>query len=199
MDLFLEKPEPSKRESGKAVGFDCGYKKLLVNSNGVIHDVGLESIYKKIAQKRQKSKGFYRALAERDNAINRSVNQIDFDNIDTVVVENLKHVKRGSKGKIFKKFNSKLQRWSYPRVLEKLSRVCEESGIELVRVSPAYTSQTCSTCGHVDRRSRHGENFLCVRCGASMDADHNAAVNILRRGVFSPSAAKENMAQCHIC
>jgi len=194
VDLFFERPEPPKRAEGRAVGFDCGYKKLLMDSEGFIHDSGLEEVYEKIARKKQGSKAFRRALAERNNAIDRTVNQMNFDGVNVIVVENLKNVKKGNKRKIRKKFNNKLQRWTYPRVLEKLSRVCEECGITFVRVNPTFTSQTCSRCGHTDRRSRQGENFNCVCCGISMDADHNAAVNVLRRGVSSLLAAEKGVA-----
>ena len=190
VDLYLQKSEPATRKTGKSVGFDCGYKKLLVDSEGRIHDVGLEPIYEKIARKRQKSKAFYRALDERDNAINRTINAISLENVKHIVAEDLKCVKKNSRGKIRKKFNDKLQRWSYPKVLEKLSRVCEEMGIAFTKVNPAYTSQKCSSCGHIDKRSRKGESFVCMSCGMRMDADCNAAINILHRGVFSHSAAE---------
>jgi transposase len=63
----------------------------------------------------------------------------------------------------------------------------EVKGIELVKVSPAYTSQTCSKCGHVDEKSRNGEHFSCTCCGYQIDADYNAAINIHNRGVYSLS------------
>ena len=70
--------------------------------------------------------------------------------------------------------------------MEKLHRVCEESGINFIEVDPAYTSQTCSLCGFISKDSRQGERFCCVKCGMEMDADINAAKNILMRGVYSP-------------
>jgi len=187
IDLYLEKKEPVKRESGEVLGLDCGYKKLLASSNGKIYDDGLEVVYEKIARKKQNSKAFKRALTERDNLINQTVNGISFDGIKEIIVEELKNVKHKSKGKIRKKFNNKLQRWSYRKVLDKLSRVCEELGIIFTAVNPAYTSQTCSKCGAIHKDSRKGEKFLCVVCGMGMDADYNAAINILHRGVYSPA------------
>lgn len=191
IDLYMSKPEPLKKTTGKPVGFDCGYKKLLVDSDGQKHDLGLESIYEKIAKKQQGSKSFKRSLIERDNLINQTINTIDFKGIKKVIVEDLKSVKTGSKGKTNKRFNNKLQRWSYLKVLNKLSLVCEEQGIDFIKVNPAYTSQTCNVCGTVNRRFRNGSEFICNVCGTSMDADHNAAINVLHRGVFSLSAVKE--------
>lgn len=53
----------------------------------------------------------------------------------------------------------------------------------LIKVNPAYTSQTCSSCGAVDSRSRKNQaSFSCTTCGFHANADHNAALNILHRG-----------------
>lgn len=53
----------------------------------------------------------------------------------------------------------------------------------LIKVNPAYTSQTCSSCGTVDSRSRKSQAiFACQHCGYRDNADRNAAVNILYRG-----------------
>ena len=47
------------------------------------------------------------------------------------------------------------------------------------RISPAYTSQRCSACGHVDRNSRESQaRFRCTACGHTLNADVNAARNI---------------------
>ena len=53
----------------------------------------------------------------------------------------------------------------------------------LVKVNPAYTSQTCSSCGTVDSQSRKSQaNFVCTSCGYRDNADRNAANVILIRG-----------------
>ncbi len=49
-----------------------------------------------------------------------------------------------------------------------------------VKVPAAYTSQTCSQCGGVDPRNRPAQaRFQCIDCGFEINADHNAALNIL--------------------
>lgn len=57
----------------------------------------------------------------------------------------------------------------------------EEHCGKLVVVNPAYTSQTCNKCNHIDSENRNGKRFVCTRCGNSNDADVNAAQNILKR------------------
>jgi transposase len=47
------------------------------------------------------------------------------------------------------------------------------------KVSPAFTSQRCSACGHIARESRESQAlFRCVACGYTLNADVNAARNI---------------------
>ena len=47
------------------------------------------------------------------------------------------------------------------------------------KISPAFTSQRCSTCGHVAAESRKSQAlFGCVACGFTLNADVNAARNI---------------------
>jgi transposase len=47
------------------------------------------------------------------------------------------------------------------------------------KVNPAYTSQTCSNCGHRAPESRKNQAvFQCVACRHQVNADVNAAINI---------------------
>ena len=47
------------------------------------------------------------------------------------------------------------------------------------KVRPAFTSQRCSACGHVDANSRESQaRFVCTACGFAGHADVNAAINI---------------------
>ena len=57
------------------------------------------------------------------------------------------------------------------------------AGRRMVVVNPLHTSQECSRCGVVDPKSRKGKVFGCTACGLLMDADHNAALNILGRSM----------------
>jgi len=58
----------------------------------------------------------------------------------------------------------------------------EEAGRTLIKVSPHFTSQICSQCGTV-RKKDLSERWHRCDCGADLDRDVNAAVNILARGI----------------
>jgi putative transposase len=51
-----------------------------------------------------------------------------------------------------------------------------------VAVNPQYTSQECSSCGEVVKKTLSTRTHVC-KCGCVMDRDENAARNILSRGL----------------
>ena len=128
--FFYEKATPKIKSKGKALGIDQGYKKLLATSEKQIIGKNFEAIYENIARKKQKSKNFLQALVERDSRINRMLNkELSLRSINQIVIEDLKGIKQNTHGRIRKKFNNKLQRWCYSKVVSKLERLCEENGI----------------------------------------------------------------------
>lgn len=57
----------------------------------------------------------------------------------------------------------------------------EDAGRTVVQVNPRYTSQVCSGCGTVKKKTLE-ERWHSCECGTELDRDHNAALNILRLG-----------------
>jgi len=58
----------------------------------------------------------------------------------------------------------------------------EEAGCDVVLVDPACTSQECSSCGQI-RKKTLAERWHDCPCGASMHRDLNAAINVLNRAI----------------
>lgn len=54
-----------------------------------------------------------------------------------------------------------------------------------VAVNPAYTSQECHACGQRQEMPLAERTYHCPYCGLTGDRDHNAALNILARGLAS--------------
>lgn len=58
-------------------------------------------------------------------------------------------------------------------------RLDEKAVGRVQKINPAFTSQRCSACGYVDRKSRESQAiFRCTACGFALNADVNAARNI---------------------
>ena len=53
----------------------------------------------------------------------------------------------------------------------------------VVAVTPAYTSQDCSNCGHRVKKSLSTRTHSCSKCGFEICRDTNAAINILKKGM----------------
>ena len=78
-----------------------------------------------------------------------------------------------------------LSSWSYYELQNMIEYKAEREGIKVRYVDPAYTSQTCSKCGHVDKENRPTQaKFKCINCGLELNADHNASINIARSDNF---------------
>ncbi len=109
-------------------------------------------------------------------------------NVETIVLEELKHINKD---------NAYLQRWWSYFELQTLieQKVKQHKGMKLIKVNPAYTSQTCCYCGNVDKANRpkgdgqrSWEVFDCTNndCEShskkkKLNADFVAAINIAKR------------------
>jgi putative transposase len=69
--------------------------------------------------------------------------------------------------------------WSLFKQL--LTYKAESAGREVVLVDPRHTSRCCSACGGVFEDFDLSTRWVECGCGLSLDRDHNAAINILRR------------------
>ena len=79
-----------------------------------------------------------------------------------------------------KRINRKLNQWIKGELQDSLEAVAKETGSIVSTVNPAYTSQTDSQTGTL-LGQRNGDRFTTYR-GVVLQADQNAATNILYRG-----------------
>jgi IS605 OrfB family transposase len=57
--------------------------------------------------------------------------------------------------------------------------------IQILAVPPHFTSQKCSECDTIVKKSLSVRTHMCPGCGLVMDRDHNAAKNILEKALSS--------------
>ena len=68
--------------------------------------------------------------------------------------------------------------------IELVKHKAEWAGVTVMQVDPRKTSQICSACGEEgEHKDLSVRTHVCVHCGVVLDRDHNAAVNILDRGL----------------
>ena len=78
------------------------------------------------------------------------------------------------------RLNHNLLRLGLGELVTRTQQKAITCGGSVLLVDPRFTSQTCSVCGHRDRRSRHSQaEFHCRKCDFRLNADTNAARNIL--------------------
>jgi putative transposase len=85
---------------------------------------------------------------------------------------------------------------SWSAFFAQLSHKAEEAGRQFVKVNPAYTSQTCSTCGHRQKMPLSERVFDCPCCHAQLDRDLNAALNIRALGLQGLGLSEEAPGFC---
>ena len=101
----------------------------------------------------------------------------EFDN-DLVAFEKLQVKNMVKNSKLAKSISD--AGWSlFTQWLEYFGKVY---GRVIVSVAPQYTSQNCSNCGEIVRKSLSVRTHVC-KCGCILDRDHNAAINILTKAL----------------
>jgi predicted RNA-binding Zn-ribbon protein involved in translation (DUF1610 family) len=68
----------------------------------------------------------------------------------------------------------------YTQWLEYYGKIWDKA---VVAVSPNYTSQDCSNCGHRAKKALSTRTHSCPSCGVEICRDTNAAINILKKGL----------------
>ena len=76
---------------------------------------------------------------------------------------------------------------SWSQLTNFVSYKAEEAGRRVEFVDPKNTSQECSNCGEIVKKSLSQRVHRCPFCGLEMDRDENAAINILKKGLRKSS------------
>lgn len=75
--------------------------------------------------------------------------------------------------------------WSFYALQKKLIFKAKWSQYTVIKVTPAYTSQCCPICGHVEKANRNikKHRFTCKNCGYKPNDDRIEAINLYRKGI----------------
>lgn len=87
---------------------------------------------------------------------------------------------------------STMASWSYRQLADFIVYKATLTGVPVIFVDPAYTSQQCSACGYTAKKNRTTQaRLVCRHCGVTINADTNAAINIARRGQLLRAAVNQ--------
>ena len=183
--------------AGKTIGVDMGLREFYTDSNGAMvgnprflrkGEARLKLAQRLVSRKVKGSSNRRKArvvLGKRHLKISRQ--RKDFaiklarcviTSNDVVVYEDLR-VSNMVKNHCLAKSISDASWYQFRVFLEYFGKVF---GRITIAVNPAYTSQECSSCGALVKKSLSTRSHVC-KCGCEMDRDHNAAINILNRGI----------------
>ena len=179
-DVFWKKENPKAGQQGQAVGVDIGINKLLTTSDGEQLGTELRSKLDKLNRRKQNSRNWNQTRKEIKDYIGFVTNRFPWDT-DVVVMENILNITQKTRGRVGKVTRKLLGNWNIDLIYRRMVEKAEMHRVHLVFVEPAYSSQTCNSCGAIDKKSRNGGVFKCTACGHADDADVNGAKNILQR------------------
>ncbi len=86
-----------------------------------------------------------------------------------------------------------LHSWAFAQLGRFIEYKARRAGVPLVYVDPAYTSQECAECRHIEKKNRVGQaRFVCRGCGVVAHADRNASHVVAHRGETVWIAGRES-------
>lgn len=92
--------------------------------------------------------------------------------------------------------------WAFYDLEQKLTYKAKRRQSSVIKVNPAYTSQCCPVCGHIDKRNRDKKRhlFTCRNCGYRSNDDRIGAMNLYRMGInyLADSQVPDTVASQHI-
>lgn len=156
-----------------------------------LHDKELGKLYEKLSHCKYRSNQYIKYMdaisklsLKTDRQVLDCVHKItklyeDYcvkNGISKVYYGDLDSCTRNTKERIGKVVGQKLNNWNYGELTLQLENKLSRHGIELVKVSEAYSSQTCPHCG--ERHKPTNRNYKC-ECGYEMHRDIVGAMNIL--------------------
>ena len=202
---FVPGPIPAP-SNGQTVGIDRGVAVSAALSTGeLLHAVGLTGperkrlrrLRRKLVRARRESKRRARVkhaiarLCARDadrrkdwaeKASTDIARRFDLIRVEDLQIRNMTRSARGTREKPGRNVRQKaglnrgIMRSGWGLLVRRLE---QKAPGRVEKIIPAYTSQKCSACGQVDRKSRESQAvFQCTACSYSCNADVNAARNI---------------------
>jgi len=183
--------------TGKSIGIDVGLNHFYTDSNGNTapnprylrkSEKALKRAQKRVSRKKKGSKNRKKAInrlgkkhlkvgrQRKDFAVKTALCVVKSS--DFVAYEDLQVRNMVKNHKLAKSISDA----AWDQFAQWLQYFGKVYGKTVIAVAPVYTSQDCSACGNAVKKSLSVRTHVCS-CGAVLDRDHNAALNILAKGL----------------
>jgi putative transposase len=199
--VFAFSKEAPLLEPSRRVGYDLN-EKSIVGSDGKTHDlsevarlhtlygVRRSRFYKRYAHDRRLKKKFAGSRREKER-VRQALHRVSTlivekarANDEAIVLERLKgiryaHQKGNGEGTATRR---RIAQWPFRRLQSYIDYKARWAGVPIEYVSSSFTSKKCHVCRAVKKDLKVNERSWLCPCGAMLDRDLNAAINIERRG-----------------
>ncbi len=194
----IKKPTPTKVRERNAVGIDLGLTHLAITSDGVFHknpkhlkhaERKLKKQQRIVSKKKKGSnrrkKAVYQLAKLHEKVANKrkdtahKVSRKLVDQYDMLVFEDL-NIQRMVKDKEYAKG---LADSAWRQLIGFATYKAANAGKEVRFVNPYNTTQRCSSCGELVKKTIKDRIHDCSFCGYTEDRDVNAAINIVQLGL----------------
>jgi putative transposase len=184
--------------TGKRVGIDVGLKSFYTDSEGTIVDnpryyrkaeKRLKRLHRQLCRKQKKSsnrkkarkqlaRAYLKVSRQREDFARKTASTL-VSSHDLIAYEDLKIRNLVKNHHLAKSIHDA----GWRIFLRWVKYYATLHNIPVIAVAPHFTSQACSACGRLVKKSLSVRTHICTGCGAVLDRDHNAALNILARTV----------------
>jgi len=198
--IAFSKEAPATEPSGKT-GYDLN-EKAVVGSDATKYDLSevarlhtlygirRSRFYEKHSRDRRLRKKFASSRREKervDQALHRVSTMIvekARTKNEAIVLERLNgirfaHRRGNGEGKGARR---RIALWPFRQLQSYIDYKAKWAGVQVEYVSPSWTSKKCNVCGAINRKLKLNDRSWLCPCGAKLDRDLNAAINIERRG-----------------
>lgn len=194
----VDVPDKEKYIPSECIGIDLGVKQIATSSDNISYsgDV-IEEKRKKYNNHRQRlqkrgtrsAKRKIKTIGRKEARFRKNVNHVISKqlvekakgNLFALALEELKGINK--RVSVRKSQRNQRLSWSFNQLKSFIEYKAGEKGVPIIIVPAPFTSQTCSKCGHCDKKNRRTQScFLCQHCGFAANADYNASLNIKSLG-----------------
>ena len=174
------KKEVEERDGDRVLGVDLNLKNVAVTSTGSFYDGGEllwgQNHYFRVRRSLQhkgtrSAKQVLRRLSGRENRFvlnrlhtisRRIVEEADAHDCSYIAVERLTHIRdRMDNGN--DRIKRQMHNWAFRELQDMVAYKAAEYGIRVEDVNPAFSSQTCSKCGHQSSTNRDSDGWRVQR------------------------------------